>query len=43
MANVTPMSRIQPAISETMIDITMPRGPAMAGFRVSSVICAEAS
>ncbi len=43
MANVTPISRIQPATRETMIDMTMPRGPATAADLVSSVMCADAS
>jgi hypothetical protein len=43
MAAVTPISSTQPATSETTIDITMPRGPATAGLRVSSVMCADAS
>src|SRR5579859_1152669 len=43
MANVTPISRIQPATRETMIDMTMPRGPEVAADLVSSVMCADAS
>jgi hypothetical protein len=43
MAKVTPSSRIQPAISETTIDMTMPHGAAMSASRVSSVMWAEAS
>ena len=43
IAAVTPISRIQPATSETTIDITMPRGPATAALWVSSVMCADAS
>ena len=43
MAWVTPISRIQPAISETTMDMTMPRGPATSAPTVSSVMCAEAS
>ena len=43
MANVTPISRIQPAISDTTIDMMMPRGPATAAYLVSSVMCADAS
>ena len=43
IAKVTPSSRIQPATIETTIDITMPRGPAVAADLVSSVMWAEAS
>src|ERR1700685_3109812 len=43
MANVTPISSTQPAPSETRIEVTMPRGPAVAASRVSSVMWAEAS
>ena len=43
MANVTPISSSQPANSETTIEVTMPRGPATAASRVSSVMCADAS
>ena len=43
MANVTPISSIHPATSETTIDMTMPRGPATAADLVSSVMCADAS
>ncbi len=35
--------RIQPAMSETTIELTMPRGAARSGLRVSSDMCAEAS
>ena len=40
---MTPISSTQPAISETTIDITMPRGPLRAALCVSSVMCADAS
>jgi hypothetical protein len=43
MANVTPISSTQPAISETTIDMTIPRGPLRDASWVSSVMCAEAS
>ena len=43
IAKVMPMSSTQPATSETTIDITMPRGPAVAALCVSSVMWAEAS
>ena len=38
-----PISSTQPAMSDTTIDITMPRGPLRAASCVSSVMCAEAS
>ena len=37
------MIRMNPATSETRIEFTMPLGPAIAGFFVSSDMCAEAS
>ena len=40
---MTPISSTQPAISDTTIDITMPRGPLRAALWVSSVMCADAS
>ncbi len=38
-----PNSRTQPAARETVMALTMPRGPERAASRVSSVMCAEAS
>jgi len=40
---VTPISKIQPANKDTTIDITMPRGPAVEAWWVSSVMWADAS
>ena len=40
---MTPISSTQPAITETRIDITMPRGPLREALCVSSVMCADAS
>ena len=38
-----PISSSQPANSETTIEVTMPRGPAVDASLVSSVMCADAS
>ncbi len=38
-----PISSSHPANSDTMIEVTIPRGPAVAASLVSSVMCAEAS
>src|SRR5487761_1106712 len=43
MANVTPISKLQPANSDTAIEVTMPRGPDTDADLVSSVMCADAS
>ena len=40
---MTPISSTQPANSDTTIEVTMPRGPATAASRVSSVMWADAS
>src|SRR5262245_58347748 len=42
-AMLTPRSSTKPATRETQIELTIPFGPAIAAFRVSSVICADAS
>ena len=42
-AKLTAASRMKPAIRETQIERTMPRGAAMRAWIVSSDTCAEAS
>ena len=40
---MTPISSTHPANSDTTIEVTIPRGPATAASRVSSVMWADAS
>ena len=43
IANVTATSRMKPKITETTTDMTMPQAAPIDAWRVSSLMCAEAS
>ena len=43
MAALTPIRRMNPAIQDTQIEVTMPLGPETAASSVSSVTWADAS